>query len=112
MTFAKAIRRGVGANRRSPIIERFWAKVTPDGSCWRWTAHRSASGYGMFGQDRRVFYAHRWSYEHFVGPIPEGLHIDHLCNNAWCVKPDHLEPVTQAENNQRAWSRRRGVTYS
>jgi hypothetical protein len=46
-------------------------------------------------------YAHRWSYEHFVGPIPEGLHIDHLCRVRRCVNPDHLEPVTPKENYLR-----------
>lgn len=58
-------------------------------------------GYGalsIFGQ--RV-YAHRFSYELHVGPIPEGLVIDHLCRNRLCVNPDHLEPVTSQENVRR-----------
>lgn len=101
-----AVRKGQKANRRSPIIERFWSKVEPDGSCWGWRGHRQPNGYGQFSENQRVIYAHRWAYEHFIGPIPAGLHIDHLCNNPSCVKPDHLEPVTQAENNRRAAARR------
>ncbi|WP_375791707.1 HNH endonuclease signature motif containing protein [Actinoplanes campanulatus] len=45
--------------------------------------------------------AHRYSYESLIGPIPDGLTIDHLCRNRPCINPDHLEPVTQAENNRR-----------
>lgn len=48
--------------------------------------------------------AHRWSYEFHVGPIPEGLDLDHLCRNRGCVNPDHLEPVTREENIRRAFA--------
>ena len=47
--------------------------------------------------------AHRYSYESVNGPIPEGLHIDHLCRNRACVKPSHLEAVDPVENNRRGW---------
>lgn len=81
------------------IEERFWAKVQPTGFCWEWTASK-AHGYGYFNGSR----AHRFAYELLVGPIPDGLVIDHLCRNRGCVNPDHLEPVTQRENTMRGYS--------
>lgn len=87
------------------IAERFWAKVDRDGpvfngaSCWVWTAHRGPAGYGTFGiTSRHRVLAHRFAYEKMVGPIPEGLQLDHLCRNRACVNPAHLEPVTCRTN--------------
>ena len=87
------------------VDDRFWEKVKKTDTCWNWTAARFKSGYGAFrigGRDGATVYAHRFSYELLAGPIPEGLPIDHLCRNVRCVNPDHLEPVTQAENTRRA----------
>lgn len=91
---------------------RFWSYVDQDGAggCWLWMGGKTAAGYGQFsvgGRSGKTVYAHRWSYEHHVGPIPAGLTIDHVhangCRHHHCVNPAHLEAVTQAENNRRAW---------
>lgn len=84
-------------------LERFMQKVAMDPSgCWLWTGGLYSNGYGRFWNGERVQLAHRWAYEHFVGPIPEGLVIDHVhargCTHRHCVNPDHLEPVTNREN--------------
>ena len=90
----------------STAEERFWAKVDKTDSCWLWTA-ATTHGYGCF--DAKPFgtaLAHRIAYLLLVGPIPEGLHLDHLCRVTKCVNPAHLEPVTGAENSRRAHAAR------
>lgn len=83
---------------------RFTAKTDSSETCHRWHGFIDKAGYGRIrlgGRDKPVGYAHRVSYEMAKGPIPEGLHIDHLCRNRWCVNPDHLEVVTSRENMVR-----------
>lgn len=87
----------------NPTNERFWAKVDKTDTCWLWTAS-TTFGYGRFREGSRLYRAHRWSYEALVGPIPEGLVIDHLCRVRACVNPDHMEPVTLCENTMRGES--------
>lgn len=83
--------------------DRFWAKVNAAGVCWEWTGWKS-KGYGAFRTPTKHHVsAHRWSWEHLVGPIPVGLDLDHLCRNKRCVNPDHLEPVTRKVNLLRGW---------
>lgn len=91
---------------RRDLAERFWEKVergNPD-ECWLWTGVVHAT-YGRFWLDGNAnIGAHRMAYKLMVGPIPEGLHLDHLCKVRLCCNPAHLEPVTQAENNRRAYA--------
>lgn len=101
--------------RSAPVDEhdrallRFFRSVTrlPESGCWELTGSRMPSGYEQFYlarlPERRMkrAYGHRWAYETFVGPIQEGLQIDHLCRNRACANPDHLEAVTSQENTLR-----------
>lgn len=95
------------APRPRPDVDRFAEKIAlTDNGCVEWIAGTNGTGYGQFGigprSARKKVYVHRWSYEHHVGPIPEGLVIDHLCGNRLCVLPAHLEAVTQRVNLARA----------
>lgn len=86
------------------MLARFEDKFTPEpnSGCWLWTASLDRKGYGQFRfPDGRTGRAHRYAYESFVGPIPTGLEIDHLCRVRSCVNPTHLEPVTHLENIRR-----------
>lgn len=101
---------GLRGPKARPAIDRFAEKIAlTDTGCIEWIAGTNGVGYGSFhprplwGDNPKV-YAHRWSYEHLVGPIPEGLHLDHLCRNPLCVNPEHLEPVTVAVNVLRGVS--------
>lgn len=92
-------------------LARFQASVnrqgpTPDrvawlGPCWVWTGHTDTKGYGHFKVGGKVIRCHLWVYRVLVGPVPDGLELDHLCRNTSCVRLSHLEPVTKAENVRR-----------
>lgn len=81
-------------------LESFLARVEKTEGCWIWQGTVMANGYGTGTGGL----AHRWAWELFRGPIPEGLQIDHLCRVTRCVNPDHLEPVTAKVNNARSES--------
>lgn len=83
------------------ILARFAARVVQDGECWRWTGYINKGGYGTLPNRDTSILAHRISYEYHVADIPDGLVLDHLCRNRWCVNPYHLEPVTQKVNTNR-----------
>ncbi len=84
------------------LPERFWAKVRIlDNGCWEWTGAGNSGGYGHMLVDGRMRYVHRLIYQRCIGPIPEGLTIDHLCRTRPCVNLQHLEVVTGRENTQR-----------
>lgn len=87
----------------APPEQRFWRKVEKTTGCWLWTGALSGgTGYGSFWADGRHVLAHRFAYEVEVGAIPEGMQIDHLCRVRRCVRPDHLEAVSQRENIRRS----------
>lgn len=79
------------------LTNTYWKKVDRTGNCWLWLGYTTALGYGRYNQQM----AHRLSYEEALGPIPEGLELDHLCRVRLCVRPEHLEAVTHAENVRR-----------
>lgn len=98
--------------RKATSDEDRWEKyVNKSGDCWLWTGSKSGPGYGTIRIEGALMPAHRWTYEQIVGPIPDGMDLDHTCHNndetcpggdsCWhraCVNPSHLEPKTRASN--------------
>ncbi len=84
----------------SQQAERFFQYVQPvtESGCWVWMGCASPKGYGKFNIKNRSTMAHRISYEHFNGPIPQGLSIDHVCRVRCCVNPYHMHICTNQEN--------------
>ena len=107
--------------QRTDPVQHFWSKVSKGDGCWLWTGDvESNYGYGRFRDPsvQRTFQAHRWAYETFVGPIPDGEHVDHACHTVECeedgrcshrrcVRPDHLEAKPLGENLARGKGFRR-----
>lgn len=69
--------------------------------CWLYAGSITTRDYGVVYYDKQRYRAHRFMYEAIVGEIPDGLVLDHLCRVTRCINPEHLEPVTTAENNLR-----------
>jgi hypothetical protein len=93
--------RGHKARKPDRWVEADTGYTTP---CWLWRLAKFTSGYGALGIGGRMRPAHRAYYEDRFGPIPDGLRLDHLCRVRCCVNPQHLEPVTHAENCRRGAS--------
>lgn len=100
-------------------MQRFWKHVAlptePDG-CMIWTGGKDRHGYGKFwvgsraDGTRRLVGAHRVAYTALIGPIPDGMTVDHVCGTPACVRPDHLRLASPAENNR--YARRRADNTS
>lgn len=84
-----------------PPLERFWEKVEKTETCWLWTGAVSPNGYGAFWDGARQVVSHRAAYLLLVGPIADGMTVDHLCRVRSCVNPSHMEIVTRSENSRR-----------
>lgn len=80
---------------------RLMSKIDKSGSCWYWLGAVTSTGYGNFYLQGKYLGAHKAVYQMLIGPVPEGLELDHLCRVRACVNPDHLEPVTHRENDLR-----------
>lgn len=76
--------------------------LIPFSECWYWAGHHDKDGYASIAVDGRTRHAHRVSYEEYIGPVPDGLQLDHTCRNRGCINPRHVEPVTGYENQHRS----------
>src|SRR5258708_28621144 len=91
------------------MIEKIQENPAPNhcahlGPCWLWTGARSGRRYGTFSFGAHTYYTHRVLYTHLIGPIPEGLELDHLCKRILCCSPWHMEPVTKEVNlSRKSW---------
>lgn len=102
--YRKALHHGeidTSPHRRMTPEQWFWHTVRQGPGCWEWAGVHTALGYSRIYIDGKYHLAHRFAYELLVGSIPVGMVLDHLCRNPGCVNPDHLEPVTDAENIRR-----------
>ena len=99
------MRFAIPGQRLAPTFARFTVNVMVDldTHCWNWIGSISG-GYGQLSDGGRTTPAHRYAYRQYVGPIPDGLDLDHLCLHRTCVNPWHLEPVTRKEHRRRQFA--------
>jgi len=95
--------------RIKSLLEVEWSRVRIREGCWEWVGAKDKFGYGQMAIDCKKYKSHRITYQWLIGPIPEGLELDHLCRNPNCCNPIHLEPVTHQKNmvrgNAGKWQR-------
>lgn len=90
-----------GEKFAAPIAERFWERVEKTSDCWLWQGYRTPFGHGQCADDDgRIRYAHRLSYAMTYGEVPDDLVVRHRCDVPACVRPDHLELGTFADNTR------------
>jgi hypothetical protein len=92
---------GDPARNRSMVMAASYHALMGGDGCWLWLGEINHSGYGLAYYNGRAYRAHRALYEVVNGPVPDGKQLDHLCRNRACVRPSHLEPVTNWENTLR-----------
>lgn len=97
------------APARTPFEERFWAGFARIGECLEWQRARDHRGYGRVGRGTKVFLTHRMAWELTNGPIPEGTHVLHRCDNPPCGEPSHLFLGTDLDNMRDMWDKGRGA---
>jgi hypothetical protein len=90
-----------GPIRKSFVVRLGEVRITA-GGCWEWTGYINPAGYGQSCYKGKCMGAHRASWLHHKGSIPDGFEVDHLCKNTLCVNPLHLEPVLPKINNLRS----------
>lgn len=93
-------------------LELLPAKIRPliaqcSSGCWEWMGGRDKLGYGYCCTGGGVVQAHRLVYAAVMGPVAEGMVLDHLCRNKPCCNPAHLEVVGRGENTRRRHEARR-----
>jgi DNA-directed RNA polymerase specialized sigma subunit len=74
------------------------------GNCWIWEYAKNKQGYGQLQINKKRYEAHRWLYILLKGEPPHKTELDHLCRNRACINPEHLEPVSHAENCRRGYN--------
>ena len=102
--------------KQTPAVDRALAKVSYDHGCWVFHGSRLKAGYGKIlkdgGRGGEMALVHRVIYEAFVGPIPDGFDLDHLCRNTSCCNPLHLEAVDRSENVRRGIGWEKGAVVA